>query len=821
GMILTLGMAVAANVLINERMREELNRGVSVKLAMKLGYEKAFSAILDGNVTTVIVAVILAYLGSEEIKGFGQTLGIGLCVSMFTALFVTRQYLNVMVPTSLDRKETTRCWIGTAVLALVGGGFFGLGWLVHRGNAIMREESALLGVGRFLLIVFATALGLLVTMWLFRSAYRVFGHQRANRMPMLKFLTTPNVDWMRKYRIFWTISCVVVLGGMVFAWQQLKFDPNAVLDIEFIGGTSVQVGLKPEYQAMTDEQIGERIAGRGAADPSSSVGWLRHMADVIADAKVTKLADLEYNITPSEPLTTPQMEALLSTGLGSYIARGGVTPGDTGVNVQFDSERTGSDLPDAAAVQAELKACGTYMTQTADKLRSPKVQLVEEQTSEGTRRAFEIVVTESNKQLVAEALLASMRDYLEVTQPIEAKLVQDPTRAADGLFPIKQGDRTVADVLGPEIGGIAGGNSVETHKGGVLLVFSNVQPPATEADINDRLKQMQLQPDLEAVARDRDVIGLESEPAAAGGAPRFKRFAIAVSDPLYPYVEDSQNADWRTNLADKELKLAQAALASSRALQRVTQFAQQVAGEAAIKAIIAIVISLIAIAIYVWARFGSADFGVAGIIALYHDVAVTLSCIIAAHALHDTPLGRLLGLHDFRVDLALVAALLTLVGFSINDTIVIFDRIRENRGRLATISPALVNRSVNETLSRTIITSLTVFLTVLVMYIWGGEGIHGFAFAMMIGVLTGSYSTVAIAPPLMMRPRILWTTAIILAGLTLIGLASLIGRRVISYPLMTVLALLAVYGLYQVALRYRGERNVIMTAPATSAAAAQ
>src|SRR5690606_16273137 len=108
GLILSVAMAVDANVLIFERMREELQRGVSAKMAVKLGYERAFSAIFDGNVTSIITAAILYWIGSEEIKGFGLTLGLGLSISLFTALFVTRQYYYVMLPISLNREETRK-----------------------------------------------------------------------------------------------------------------------------------------------------------------------------------------------------------------------------------------------------------------------------------------------------------------------------------------------------------------------------------------------------------------------------------------------------------------------------------------------------------------------------------------------------------------------------------------------------------------------------------------------------------------------------------------------------------------------------------------
>jgi SecD/SecF fusion protein len=97
--------------------------------------------------------------------------------------------------------------------------------------------------------------------------------------------------------------------------------------------------------------------------------------------------------------------------------------------------------------------------------------------------------------------------------------------------------------------------------------------------------------------------------------------------------------------------------------------------------------------------------------------------------------------------------LLTIVGYSINDTIVIFDRVREIRGKSPDLTSELFNTSLNQTLSRTILTSLTVFVVVLILFFFGGEGIHGFSFAMVIGTISGVYSTVYIASPL-----VLWMT---------------------------------------------------------------
>ncbi len=153
-------------------------------------------------------------------------------------------------------------------------------------------------------------------------------------------------------------------------------------------------------------------------------------------------------------------------------------------------------------------------------------------------------------------------------------------------------------------------------------------------------------------------------------------------------------------------------------------------------AIWATLISLALILVYVSFRF-EFIFAVGAVIALFHDVLITLSFF---------------SLLDMEVNLTVVAAFLTIVGFSLNDTIVVMDRIRENRRihRDATIEK-LINLSVNQTLGRTIITSLTVFTVVLILLFFGGDVIYNFAFAMTVGVIAGVYSTVYIAAPVVVE----------------------------------------------------------------------
>jgi preprotein translocase subunit SecF len=152
------------------------------------------------------------------------------------------------------------------------------------------------------------------------------------------------------------------------------------------------------------------------------------------------------------------------------------------------------------------------------------------------------------------------------------------------------------------------------------------------------------------------------------------------------------------------------------------------------KAIMAVIYSMAGMLIYLWFRF-QLIYGVAAVVACFHDTLIT----VGAFALTNQ-----------EISLTVIAAILTLVGYSMNDTIVVFDRIRENlrmsrREELADV----VNRSINQTLSRTVLTSGLTFLTVLSLYIFGGQVLKGFSFALVIGILIGTYSSIAVAAPML------------------------------------------------------------------------
>mgnify|MGYP001380561230 FL=1 len=173
--------------------------------------------------------------------------------------------------------------------------------------------------------------------------------------------------------------------------------------------------------------------------------------------------------------------------------------------------------------------------------------------------------------------------------------------------------------------------------------------------------------------------------------------------------------------------------------RRVENVGPKVSSELLRSGIIAISVALALMLIYIWIRF-EWQFSLGAILALFHDVIVTLG------------LFSLLGLE---INLSIIAAVLTIVGYSMNDTVVIFDRVRENLRKYSDIKIfELTNISINETLSRTIITSATTLLALLAIYFFGGEILKGFSLAMILGVVFGTYSSIYIANTVLVRLRV-------------------------------------------------------------------
>ena len=175
-------------------------------------------------------------------------------------------------------------------------------------------------------------------------------------------------------------------------------------------------------------------------------------------------------------------------------------------------------------------------------------------------------------------------------------------------------------------------------------------------------------------------------------------------------------------------------LNSEISFRRVENVGPKVSSELLQSGIIAISLSLAAMLFYIWIRF-EWQFSIGAIVALFHDVIITIG---------------IFSLLSLEINLSIIAAVLTIVGYSMNDTVVIYDRIRENLGKYTQLNISDTgNLSINETLSRTIITSLTTLLALLSIYILGGQILKGFSFAMIVGVLIGTYSSIFVATPVL------------------------------------------------------------------------
>jgi len=703
GLILTVGMAVDANVLIFERFREEREKGTAFKRALKAGYEKALSTIIDANLTTLITCVVLGYLGSEDVKGFAIVLGFGIVTSMFTALFVTR-----LIFTTLHDA----------------------GWLKD--------------------------------------------------LKMFRLIRVPSVDWMGLRRMFFPASLACVLGGVVLFVTASEERPESVYDIEFLGGTSVQIELK-EGVKLKDEEVRQRLTARSGEKPSA-VQWLNLAADALAKSRLLPGASASQFAVESDTLSPAQIEALMLAkprGVETTLAdqlepngvhgEGNVCKFDIKPEVGMTMERFG---------QARTAAVD-YARQAARLMAGARIQTVHDIGTEqaASTDTFEIVTVESNKQLVQEAILAAMREELAIELPIEFVPVTDAAHP-EGYYPIEED----AIYLSDAVGGSAN-YDVRGYRGGVVLQFDQLDPPQTLENIKKRIREIRLQPDFASEKwRKYDVFGLTLDPSAsAGGATGaaaageggvYQKVAIVVVDEELPYYEDPQR--WAEAVAAPELAQAAAALRSEKTLRKVVQFAPQVASQARNAAVLAVAVALAAIVAYVWIRFGTMDFGLAAIVALVHDVSITLGFITLSDFFHGGAIGDFLLIRDFKIDLPMIAALLTLIGYSLNDTIVVFDRIRETKGKLTSLTAPMINGSINQTMSRTILTGLTTWIVVVIMYFLGGPGIHGFAYALLMGIFVGTYSSIAVAAPLLYRPKALHVVVYVLVALGLFGIASVL-----------------------------------------------
>jgi SecD/SecF fusion protein len=570
GIVLTIGMAVDANVLIFERLREEQMRGLSIRMALRNAYDRAFSAILDGNVTTGITAAVLFIFGSEEVKGFGLTLMIGIAASMFTALFVTKTIFGILV----DRFDIKR--LGSLPMTF----------------------------------------------------------------PKWDRILHPNIDWMRLAPYAYAFSGIfIVLGLTAFG---VRLAQGRMLDVEFTKGTSVQFDLTEAAARELDQsEVRELVEGQSRRTPDA--------------------------------LPSPQVVA--SGGGGS---------------------------------------------------------------------SYEVITPNENAGQVRQAVVDALGAHLKVEKPstfdnVGATL--DAAIAAGAVVPIESATQQVAGFVP---------NDLPRHVGGAAIVLKNLRPSMSAGDVKDRIERQRLQADSQAESGGYRAFDVAEAPARGPGGENT--VVVMVSDPGFPHAADPLKLQqWKDNIAGPMWQTVNEGINKAAELQRVSNFDAQVAGETQRDAFIAMFLSVLGIMAYIWVRFGNLKYGTATVVALLHDTLFVLAAVGFAHYLAELGFFRsVLLIEPFRINLTMVAAVLTVMGYSMNDTVVVFDRIRENRGRLGVVSRQVINDSINQTLSRTLLTGGTTILTILVMYIWGGSGIHGFTFALLVGIIVGTYSSIMIAAPILL-----------------------------------------------------------------------
>jgi SecD/SecF fusion protein len=621
GVILTIGMAVDANVLIFERIREEQAKGSSLAISIKNGYERAFSAIFDSNVTTILTAAILYWVASEEIKGFAITLILGLSSSLFTSLFVTRAIFDLL----LKKK-------------------------------ILKDH-----------LIF------------------------------LHLIRKPNIDWMHKLPIFLTFSAILTIGGIVlfFARDDSK---NSKYDIEFTGGTTAQINLV-EGSKLDRQQVEDRIHSKGEELNNKAV----------AAATVYSVGDTgrQFEITTTE---TNKTKSIITFSAGQWTV----------------------DSVTAAIRKAE----------SAQRADMPHLAV----TPEKSGQAFAVSTSQLNKGTVAEVLKAAFPDA-NISDPQFDEIVSNVILAAFGdqlemrknLQPkIVSSEKITESMIeySPDLLDFVGGIAIRCELG----------TAASAAEIGQRFDELKYKPDMRGVSWPAYRV-LDSNLKKMDPNLIAKSFVYLVTEP--EVSAGQQDSDVWTQFVDGEKAKVVDAMQIASSLPHVTQISPSVGKEAKTAALIAAILALIAMLVYLALRFGDIRYGLGGIVTLAHDTTATMGALMCCAFISTTAIGQTLLIADFKIDMVMVGAFLTLLGYSINDTIIVYDRIRENR-RKGTLTPQLINDSINATLSRTILTSTTVFLVVFIMYIFGGKGLRGFNFAMLFGVIEGTYSSIAISAPILL-----------------------------------------------------------------------
>jgi len=651
GLVLTVGMAVDANVLIFERIREELNRGAALRMAIRNGFGRALSAIVDANLTTLIVATVLYWIGTDQVRGFAVVLWLGVVMSMFTAIFCARVVFDI---------AEKRKWI--------------------------------------------------------------------SGLKMMQMVGHTHLDFLGMRHVAAVASTVLVLIGLTAVVLRGK----GLLDIDFTGGVSVEILFNeeqsvgevrkalaevPEFDdlAITDVQRGDDSPGMRFM-VNTSLGKLDEIEDLkngkktaievveqrLHDVFGDKLASNSFTIRDLEQIGPAKVSGRLSSG--SSLAALGAGPMLLTQTEPAEVEQPASVGSDADTETAAEDAA--TMEEAAEEQAATEDQPVAEQPEMAEDAA---VATEETTETPAERTSEEGADAEEPTA--------EPATETEAPVEADAGAAFEAEAQ-PPAGPFAGGAEA-------TLVFEEKVTHDTLMDLfasyfgsQDSVPPLQL-----------------SNPGyREGHSEAFQEWTVKIKLP--------------PEKAESVLRAIEGKLREKPFFPSSTTIGGKVAGDTRTLAITALLASLVFIIGYIWIRFQRVMYGLAAVVALVHDVLITLGAL-AISAYLAGPLGILL-IEPFKIGLPVLAAFLTIIGYSLNDTIVVFDRIREVRGKAPRLTRGMINTSINQTLGRTLLTSLTTLIVVVILYIGGGQGIHAFAFSLVVGVVVGTYSSIFVASPLLL-----------------------------------------------------------------------
>ncbi|MFB3890812.1 MAG: protein translocase subunit SecD [Phycisphaerae bacterium] len=652
GIILSIGMAVDSNVLIYERLREEQAKGQSVRMALKNAYQHAFSAIFDSHVTTLLTCLILGWVGTEEVKGFAITLGLGMLFNLFTALTITRWIFQAMVDTGLVKRP----------------------------------------------------------------------------FKMFHLIRVPSIKWMQKRYYFWGFSLATgVLGVASLFWTG-----HNIWGIEFTSGTQAIVQFKDDALLKDPSTGREELPNDGLvrslfADKAHALGIA-----ALEDARVEKQIDPDRtrnfmsehfppsafpDVNSSGQITAQDWaKAKLNPEAFKLLARGAnsITLSELGARLPANAYQVATTELNREKIERVVRdAFGTAL------VSHPQLSFAGPPTGRFAPMGIDLKAMTLDDLMADKASPAATQAAGEKSLIGVARITDAITRKASPFQ-----------------------NDLKDYEGGAVLVVQDINPPISTTDLLQRIRETRFQTGFADQAMDiSTALPLGGKP----GEETFSSFAVLVK----PAEALGTAKDAWDKFARGEARLLAAALERGQDMT-AQQFDAAIAGESARRALMAVVLSWVVIILYLWLRFGQAKWGLAAVLCLVHDVTIIVGLVAVSDWLGSTAIGQALMIQPFKIDSTMIAALLTIVGYSSSDTIVVFDRIRENRGKLLMLSEKVIDASVNQTLSRTLLTSGTVFAVVFIMYVWGGSGIHAFNYAFLAGVLFGTYSSIAVASPLLM-----------------------------------------------------------------------